>query len=49
MVAPAGPQKDPIIEGQAWFSDEQVQFIMGRIPGVLLQGQLSNGPWTAEF
>jgi dTDP-4-amino-4,6-dideoxygalactose transaminase len=49
MVAPAGPQKDPIIEGQAWFTDEQVQFIMDRIPGVLLQGQLSNGPWTAEF
>jgi dTDP-4-amino-4,6-dideoxygalactose transaminase len=49
MVAPAGPQKDPIIEGQAWFTDEQVEFILSRMQGVLLQGQLSNGPWTAEF
>jgi perosamine synthetase len=49
MVAPAGPQKDPIIEGRAWFTEEQVEFILERIPGVLLQGQLSNGPWTAEF
>ncbi len=49
MMAPAGPQKDPIVEGQAWFSDEQIEFIQERITGVLLQGQLSNGPWTAEF
>lgn len=49
MMAPAAPQKDPIIEGQGWFSDEQVEFIQQRITGVLLQGQLSNGPWTAEF
>jgi len=49
MVAPAGPHAEPIVEGQAWFTDEQVEFILENIPGVLLQGELSNGPWTAEF
>jgi dTDP-4-amino-4,6-dideoxygalactose transaminase len=43
------PPKDPILDGQAWFTDEQVEFILAQIPGVLRQGQLSNGPWTAEF
>jgi len=49
LAALNGAQKDPIIDGQAWFTDEQVQFILAQIPGVLLHGQLSNGPWTAEF
>jgi perosamine synthetase len=48
-VAPAASQTETILEEQAWFTDEQVEFVLENIPGVLLQGHSSNGPWTAEF
>ncbi len=46
---PAAFPPETILEEQVWFTDEQVEFILEKIPGVLLQGQLSNGPWMAEL
>jgi perosamine synthetase len=48
-MAPAASGTETILEEQAWFTDEQVEFVLRNIPGVLLQGQSSNGPWTAEL